>query len=199
MHTLDSHHDAIMPRHLATLLLLGACTTAPPPLPTLTAPDLGDAIDGHIGVFSRRGDAEQAPPEVPRTVILDTVLLVTRAPQTCFEVTLNTEASYDRAFGDLSPRCEVDGRPRRPTIERERHNTASYEFERWAGLLEKTQHIFPSVTRVATLCCPEPASSRAELTLSNPTFGDRDDQPWTLRAQFTLEPPQAPNDEGGAQ
>lgn len=149
---------------------------------------LGTARARLVGVMSGEGEREPQPRHLVGDFTADTVTLIRRHPRTCFEVTLQTERSYDLPLEQLEPTCEIDGQRLEATILEERAHPTLIWYQRPYYFLWGVDRSFDVITRHGELCCAQPTRQLVELRLTNPLLAITPGQPWRLWMRWALTP-----------
>ncbi len=132
--------------------------------------------------------AERAPYQLDPQVIADEATLLTRHGETCFEVTLNTQASYDLPVASMEPTCRIDGNRVAAKVREERASPQQLWYDKRVYLFWTVSDVFDITTRHATLCCPGSTRQDVELTLRNDAISYSAKRAWRLRWRWYVTP-----------
>lgn len=152
--------------------------------------------------YMRSGDtAEALPPRAEPTLVIDEALLTRVEPgQTCMQVTLRTESTYDASITEARPRCLVDDREVEGAVVGEERAAAVEQWwdQRAVGVdlttmnisvaTEGTEHMIEITSRVATVCCPDAPYRRLELRMTHPLLGTPPRETYRLKLVWELAP-----------
>ena len=159
--------------------------------------ELGSEKATLTGVFT--GDLDWSPP--PFSLLLAMMnrnrvefeqreSLTKRDPETCIELTLQTERAYDRSIDALSPELRIDGQLIQDVhIERETTNDMQLWYTVRFYFVFTIERLFDVVARNAILCAPRIARESVELKLSNDLYPIDPKERWTLRFAWSLDDP----------
>lgn len=136
-------------------------------------------------------EREQVPYELDEWLIIDLARLVSREPETCVELVLNSDALYDMPLEQLLPVMEIDSEEvegEELRIENERAAPAvSMWYEKRTRVFWKVEEVFDQRRRSARLCAPRVARSVVTLKLYNELYSVRAGEYWKLVFRWSLE------------
>jgi len=156
-----------------------------------------------MGVMNRNRiefeQREAIPYQTDSEAILDFATLTTRQPETCIELTLQTERAYDRTIDGLSPVLRIDGLEVKDfRVERETTNDMQLWYTVRFYWIFTVERVFDVLARNAVLCAPREAKESVELKLSNDLYPVDPKERWTLRFEWALNDPNLRKLEGEA-
>lgn len=165
-----------------TGVFTGDLDWSPPPFSLLLAMMNRNRVE-----FEQR---ESIPYQTDSEAILDFATLTKRDPETCIELTLQTERAYDRSIEALSPELRIDGQLIQDVrIERETTNDMQLWYTVRFYFVFTIERLFDVVARNAILCAPRIARESVELKLSNDLYPIDPKERWTLRFAWSLDDP----------
>lgn len=133
---------------------------------------------------------EAIPFQTDSEAILDFATLTSREPETCIELTLQTERAYDRTVTELSPELRIDGHLIEDfRIERETINDMQLWYTVRFYFVFTIERLFDVVVRNAIICAPRLARDSVELKLANDLYPIDPKERWTLRFEWSLDDP----------
>lgn len=133
-------------------------------------------------------EREQLPYELDERLIIDVATLVSREPETCVDLVLNSDALYDMPIEELLPLFEIDSEEVETWRIEQEHVTEpiSMWYEKRTRLFWKVEEVFDQRRRVARLCAPQVARSVVTLTLFNELYSVRAGEYWKLSFRWSL-------------
>lgn len=134
--------------------------------------------------FSER---EQITYPLDIALILDEATLMSRSPQTCIEVVLNTETLYQIAITKMKIELEVDRELVEFELSEESQAQAEFWYRKRYRFFWIHEGVFYGITQRARLCAPVEAREVVSLSLYNdlmPLYGN---ERWVLAFRWYIE------------
>lgn len=134
-------------------------------------------------------EREQVPYELDEVLIIDEATLMSREPETCVELVLNSDALYDMPLEQLLPRLEIDSEvvEELKITNEVAADPVSMWYEKRTRVFWKVEEVFDVRRRSARLCAPLVARSTVTLTLSNELYSVRAGEYWKLSFRWSLQ------------
>ena len=192
---------------LCTAIFAGACAVHSVDT-TLSREHIGTKYARISGYFATRGAApggshkEGTPGNIRHDVVLDEAKLVTAsAAESCFDVVVRMDSTYDEPIEQLQPSCSTGGDAVRAVVENEMVSVYDYSYTGTRNVVDiegvaaseffgmsvaqPAEKVFRVIERQGRVCCPV-GGNKIALDLTHPDWNVADYAyhlvfKWTIR------------------
>lgn len=192
---------------LTAALFAGACAVHSVDT-TLSRDHIGTKYARISGYFATRGAApggshkESTPANIRHDVVLDEAKLVTAsAGESCFDVVVRMDSTYDEPIEQLQPSCNTGGDAVRAVVENESVSVYDYSYTGTRNVVDiegvaaneffgmsvaqPAEQVFRVIERQGRVCCPV-GGTKIALDLTHPDWSVADYNyhlvfKWTIR------------------